>query len=103
MREREEPIATVALAEVVGGRPADCRDLRRTATPRLQVCPGDVRWGSVPDICSVPPRPADSAAHAFVITVADVAGGAVVASVDCRNMERLAAHSEAVVVASIVG
>jgi hypothetical protein len=39
---------------------------------------------------------------AFVVAVADLAGGAVVASVDVADLERLAAHATKVVVADIV-
>jgi len=41
------------------------------------------------------------AIDAFVVAVADLAGGAVIASVDAGDMTRLAAHAEGVVVADI--
>lgn len=43
------------------------------------------------------------AVHSFVIAVADLAGGAVVATTDVGDMERLAGEARSVVVASILG
>jgi hypothetical protein len=39
---------------------------------------------------------------AFVVAVADLAGGAIVASVDTADLERLAAHATKVVIADVV-
>jgi hypothetical protein len=41
------------------------------------------------------------AVDAFVVAVADLAGGAVIATADVSELERLAAHAAAVVVADI--
>jgi hypothetical protein len=43
----------------------------------------------------------DLAVDAFVVAVADLEGGAIVASVDLSDMERLAAHAARVTVADI--
>lgn len=41
------------------------------------------------------------AVDAFVVAVGDLAGGAVVATVDTRDLKRLAPHADGVVVADI--
>lgn len=104
MRKRELPIATVAavLAEVVRGRTADAQVFSGLKRERVRVLPvdskvgvragkllGKVSWGS------------ESAVDAFVVAVADIEGGAVVATVDTDDMRRLAAHAKRVRVVSI--
>ncbi len=41
------------------------------------------------------------AVDAFVVAVGDLAGGAVVATTDARDLERLSAHAELVTIADI--
>lgn len=41
------------------------------------------------------------AVEAFVVAAADLAGGAVIATVDTKDLQRLAAHAENVPIVSI--
>jgi hypothetical protein len=41
------------------------------------------------------------AVDAFIVSVGDLAGGAIVATADLRDLERLAVHARAVVIATI--
>jgi predicted nucleic acid-binding protein len=106
MRRRELPVATVAavLAEVVRGRPADAgvfaglrreRVLVRAVNTRVGVRAGQLlgRVGAGSEL----------AVDAFIVAVADLAGGAVIATADVSDLELLAAHAAAVVVADING
>lgn len=106
MRAREAPIATVAavLSEVVRGRPADAAVFAGLRRERVEVRPVDVQVGvRAGQLLGAAGAGSALAVDAFVIAVADLAGGAIVATVDADDMERLAAHAEAVVVASIDG
>ena len=104
MRRRELPIATVAavLCEVVRGRPADAAVFSGVRRERVEVYPVDTRvavragrlLGSVG-------AGSELAVDAFTVAMADLAGGAVVATGDARDLSRLAQHAERVVVADI--
>ncbi|MGH3321361.1 MAG: hypothetical protein ACRDN9_14520 [Streptosporangiaceae bacterium] len=105
MRERERPVGTVAavLAEVIRGRWADAAVFGGLRRERVQVHPVDSRVGVRAGRLLGRAR-ADStlAVDAFLVAVADLAGGAVVATVDTDDLERLADHATAVVVAPLV-
>jgi predicted nucleic acid-binding protein len=104
MRKRELPIATVAavLAEVVRGRSADAQVFSGLKREKVLVLPVDsrvaVRAGK---LLGAVRRGSDAAVDAFVVAAAELAGGAVVATVDLDDMRKLAAHAEGVRVVSI--
>ena len=104
MRRRELPVSTVAavLAEVVRGRAADAAVFAGLRRERVTVRPVDtavgVRAGQLMGAAKVG---SELAIDAFVVAAADVAGGAVVATVDVRDVGRLAAYARDVTVASI--
>lgn len=105
MRARDLPIATVAavLAEVVRGRAADASVFAGLRRERVQVYPVDTRTGvRAGQLLGSIDAGSELAVDAFVVAVADLAGGAVVASVDVADLERLAVHARRVVVADIV-
>jgi predicted nucleic acid-binding protein len=104
MRRRDLPVGTVAaiLAEVVRGRPADAEVFSGLRRERVQVFPVDtrvgVRAGQLLGACR---RGSALAIDAFVVAVADLAGGAVVATVDVQDLELLANHAKDVRIVSI--
>jgi predicted nucleic acid-binding protein len=104
MRRRELPIATVAavLAEVVRGRPQDAAVFSGLRRERIEVHPVDsrvgVRAGQLLGACGGDSR---MAVDAFVVAVGDLAGGAVVATVDADDLRRLAGTAGGVVIAPI--
>lgn len=105
MRRRELPVATVAavLAEVVRGRSADAGVFAGLRRERVQVRPVDtavgVRAGQIMGAAKVGSA---LAVDAFVVAVGDLAGGAVVATTDPRDLRRLAQHAGAVSIASLL-
>jgi len=104
MRKRELPIATVAavLAEVVRGRKADAGVFAGLKRERVLVRPVDSRVGvRAGKLLGAVRRGSESAVDAFVVAVADLEGGAIVATVDLDDMRRLAAHATSVRVVSI--
>ncbi len=104
MRRRGLPVATVAavLAEVVRGRPADAGVFAGLRRERVQVRPVDtavgVRAGQIMGAAKVG---SEFAVDAFIVSAGDLAGGAVVATTDANDLERLAAHAEDVTIASL--
>lgn len=104
MRAREKPIATVAavLAEVVRGRRADAGVFAGLRRERVQVHAVDTRVGvRAGQLLGSIGAGSELAVDAFVVAVADVEGGAVVASVDTSDMELLAAFASNVAIACI--
>ena len=104
MRSRDLPVGTVAaiLAEVVRGRPADAEVFAGLRRERVQVYPVDTRVGvRAGQLLGASKRGSALAVDAFVIAVADLAGGGLVATVDVEDMERLASHAKDVRVVSI--
>lgn len=104
MRRRELPIATVAavLAEVVRGRPADAGMFAGIRRESVEVFPVDTRAGvRAGQLLGAVGAGSEMAVDAFVVAVADLAGGAVVATGDPHDMGRLAAHAVRVAVAQI--
>jgi predicted nucleic acid-binding protein len=104
MRRRELPVATVAaiLAEVVRGRRADAKVFSGLRRERVEVYPVDtrvgVRAGQLLGACR---RGSNLAVDAFVVAVADLAGGGIIATVDVDDLELLAAYANRVKVVSI--
>jgi hypothetical protein len=99
MRKRELPVGTVAaiLAEVVRGRPADAKVFSGLRRERVQVHPVDtrvgVRAGQLLGACR---RGSALAVDAFVVAVADLSGGGLVATVDVDDLKLLAGHANRV-------
>jgi len=104
MRGRGLPVGTVAsvLAEVVRGRPADAGVFAALRRERVEVHPVDTRVGMrAGQLLGRVGAGSEMAVDAFTVAVADLAGGAVVATCDPQDLERLAAHAERVAVADI--
>lgn len=104
MRQRELPIATVAavLAEVVRGRKADAAVFGELRRERVVVHAVDTAVGvRAGRILGAARRGSECAIDGFLVAVAELAGGAVVATVDTDDLGALAAHAKNVVVASI--
>lgn len=104
MHARGKPIATVAavLAEVVRGRPADAGVFARLRRERVEVYPVDTRTGvRAGYLLGRVGAGSELAVDAFVVAVADLEGGAIIASRDVSDMERLAAHATKVIVADL--
>lgn len=99
MRRRELPIATVAavLAEVVRGRAADAGVFAGLRRERVMVHPVDTRVAvRAGQLLGRVGAGSELAVDAFLIAVAALAGGAVVATVDLNDLRRLAAHTTGV-------
>lgn len=104
MRRRELPVATVAavLAEVVRGHPRDAAVFAGLRRERVEVHPVDTRVGvRAGQLLGATRSGSEHAVDAFVVATADLAGGAVIATVDVRDVARLAAHAKNVVAADI--
>lgn len=104
MRRRSLPIGTVAavLAEVVRGRPADATVFASLRRERVEVYPVDSRVGiRAGQLLGAAHAGSELAVDAFVVAVADLAGGAVIATVDVQDLSTLASHAKRVAVASI--
>jgi predicted nucleic acid-binding protein len=104
MRRRERPVATVAavLSEVVRGRPRDAGVFAGLRRERVEVYPVDSRVGvRAGHLLGHVGAGSERAVDAFVVAVGDLAGGAVIATVDAVDLEMLAEHATSVVVANI--
>ncbi len=106
MRRRQLPIATVAavLAEVVRGRAADAALFAGLRRERVEVRPVDTAVGvRAGQLLGAVKAGSELAIDAFLVAVADLAGGAVVATVDAGDLTRLASRATDVTVTSIQG
>jgi predicted nucleic acid-binding protein len=106
MRRRELPITTVAavLAEVVRGRAADAAVFAGLRRQRVEVRPVDTAVGvRAGQLLGAVGAGSELAVDAFVVAVADLARGAVVATVDTGDLTRLASRATDVTVVSIQG
>jgi predicted nucleic acid-binding protein len=104
MRARELPVATVGsvLAEVVRGRRADAAVFAGLRRERVEVHPVDSRVGvRAGQLLGRIRAGSEMAVDAFTIAAADLAGGAIVATVDPQDLQRLATHASNVMVADI--
>ena len=104
MRRRELPVGTVAavLAEVIRGNASDAGVFVGLRRERVEVYPVDTRAGvRAGQLLGAVRAGSEDAVDAFVVAVADLFGGAVIATVDPRDMNRLAAHASHVVIADI--
>lgn len=106
MRARALPVATVAavLAEVVRGHPRDAGVFDGLRRERVEVHPVDTRTGvRAGHLLARVDAGSEIAIDAFLVADADLAGGAVVATVDPADLRRLASHATNVVVADLGG
>jgi predicted nucleic acid-binding protein len=104
MRKRGMPVATVAavLAEVVRGHPEDAGIFSGLRRERVIVHPVDTRVGvRAGQLLGAARFSSEHAVDAFVVAVADLAGGAVIATVDIRDMERLSTYASNVAIADL--
>jgi predicted nucleic acid-binding protein len=106
MRSRGRPVGTVAavLAEVVRGRPADAAAFAGLRRERVIVYPVDTRVGvRAGQLLGRVRAGSELAVDAFTVAAADIAGGAVIASSDPKDMRRLAQHCTDVAIAVLDG
>jgi predicted nucleic acid-binding protein len=104
MRRRDREVATVAavLAEVVRGRPADAAVFAGVRRERVLVHPVETRTGvRAGQLLGSARAGSELAVDAFVVAVADLAGGAIIATADVGDVERLACYAKNVAVANI--
>jgi predicted nucleic acid-binding protein len=104
MRAKELPVATVAavLAEVIRGRAVDAAVFGGLRRERVQVHPVDTRIGvRAGQLLGKIREGSELAIDAFVVAAADLAGGAIVATSDSDDLERLAAHANHVRIVNI--
>jgi predicted nucleic acid-binding protein len=104
MRSRESPVAAVAsvLAEVVRGRGADTAVFAGLRRERVEVHPVDSRVGvRAGQLLGGVRAGSEMAVDAFTVAVADLAGGAVIATNDPEDIGRLAAVATRVRVVDI--
>jgi predicted nucleic acid-binding protein len=106
MRRRSLPVGTAAavLAEVVRGHARDAGVFAGLRRERVEVYPVDTRVGvRGGQLLGAVGAGSEMAIDAFIVAVADLAGGAVIATVDVADLEPLAGHTSNVVVADIGG
>lgn len=104
MRRRGRETATVAavLAEVVRGRRADAAVFAGLRRERVVVRPVDTRTGvRAGQLLGSIGAGSEMAIDAFLVASADLAGGAVIATGDVGDLERLASRATNVVVADV--
>jgi predicted nucleic acid-binding protein len=104
IRKRELPVATVAstLSELVRGRPADAGVFSGLRRERVIAYPVDTRVAvRAGQLLGKIRSGSELAVDAFTIAVADLAGGAIVATTDIHDLKRLAAHASRVVIADV--
>jgi predicted nucleic acid-binding protein len=104
MRRRELPVGTVAavLTEVIQGHPRDAGVFAGLRRERVEVHPVDTRVGvRAGQLLGRARAASELAIDSFIVAVADLAGGAVIATVDTSDLERLAAYASNVAVADI--
>jgi predicted nucleic acid-binding protein len=103
-RDRDLPVATPAaiLAEVFRGRPADAGVFAALRRERVQVYLVDTRSGvRAGELLGMARAGSELAVDAFVVATADLAGGAIVATVDVSDMQLLAAGAANVAIADL--
>jgi len=104
MRRRELPVGTVAavLAEVVRGHRRDASVFAGLRRERVEVYPVDTRVGvRAGQLLGSGGAGSERAVDAFIVAVADLAGGAVVATVDKADLELFASCAANVTVEDI--
>ncbi len=104
MRRRELPVGTVSavLAEVVRGHRRDAGVFAGLRRERVEVYPVDTRVGvRAGQLLGTVGAGSERAVDAFIVAVADLAGGAVVATVDSADLGLLASYASNVAVVDI--
>jgi predicted nucleic acid-binding protein len=104
MRRRELPVGTCAavLAEVVRGHRRDAAVFAGLRRERVEVYPVDARVGvRAGQLLGAARAGSEHAVDAFLVAVADLAGGAIVATVDTTDLELLASNASRVAIADI--
>jgi predicted nucleic acid-binding protein len=104
MRSLELPVGTVAavLAELVRGHPADAAVFSAIQRERIEVYPVDTRVGvRAGRLLGDVGAGSELAVDAFVVAVADLVGGALIATVDTADFETLAAFADNIEVSDI--
>lgn len=104
MRRRNLSVATAAavLAEVVRGRPRDAGVFAGLRRERVEVHPVDTRVGvRAGQLLGAVGAGSERAVDAFIVAVADLVGGAIIATVDVSDLVTLAGHAVNVAVADI--
>lgn len=104
MRRRDLPVGTVAavLAEVVRGRRADAAVFAGLRRDRVEVYPVDTRVGvRAGQLRGAARAGSELAIDAFVVAVADLADGAVIATGDPNDFRKLSSHATAVAIAAL--
>jgi predicted nucleic acid-binding protein len=104
MRRRQLPVGTVAavLAEVVRGHPRDAGVFAGLRRERVEVHPVDTRVGvRAGQLLGATSAGSERAVDAFIVAVADLNGGAIVATVDTDDLGRLASRGTLVAIADI--
>lgn len=104
MRRRELPVGTVSavLAEVVRGHRRDAGVFAGLRRERVEVYPVDTRVGvRAGQLLGTAGAGSERAVDAFIVAVADLAGGAVVATVDSADLGLLASDASNVAVVDI--
>src|SRR5690348_12432863 len=102
--ERGRYVATSAavLAEVIRGRPKDAAVHAALRRDRIRVYPVDTAIGiRAGRLLGAVRAGSELAVDAFVVACADIAGGGLIATVDGRDLRRLAAHATRVEVVDI--
>lgn len=96
MRRLDEPIATVAsvLAEVMRGKPADASVFAGLRRERMHVHSVDARVGvRAGQLLGSVGAGSEMAVDAFTVAVADLSGGALIATTDVDDLAALATHA----------
>ncbi|MHB1444259.1 MAG: PIN domain-containing protein [Acidimicrobiales bacterium] len=104
MRRRELPVGTVAavLAEVVRGQRRDSGIFAGLRRERVEVFPVDTRVGvRAGQLLGSAGAGSELAIDAFIVAVADLQGGAVIATVGKGDLQRLAGYAANVSIADI--
>jgi len=104
MRRCQLPVGTVAavLAEVVGGHPRDAGVFAGLRRERVEVYPVDTRAGvRAGQLLGAAGAGSEHAIHAFIVAIADLRGGAIVATVDTADLGRVASYASHVAIADI--
>ncbi len=104
MRRRELPVGTVSavLAEVVCGHRRDAGVFAGLRRERVEVYPVDTRVGvRAGQLLGTVGAGSERAVDAFIVAVADLAGGAVVATVDSADLGLLASYASNVAVVDL--
>lgn len=104
MRARELPVAIAAsvLSEMVRGRRADAGVFAGVRRERVEVHPVDTRVGvRAGQLLGRIRAGSEMAIDAFTVAVADLAGGAIIATADPGDLKTLAAHATNVSIADI--